>query len=58
VVKVVSTWGNQKAKSGGMGRVFRIFVVVAEYRTQLPRIYSGHQRRESEVGTFFPLTLE
>ena len=22
VVKVVSTWGNQKAKSGGMGRVF------------------------------------
>jgi len=24
-VKVVSTWGNQKAKSGGMGRVFRIF---------------------------------
>ena len=22
MVKVVSTWGNQKAKSGGMGRVF------------------------------------
>jgi hypothetical protein len=27
VVKVVSTWGNQKAKSGGMGRVFRYFNV-------------------------------
>ena len=25
VVKVVSTWGNQKAISGGMGRVFRRF---------------------------------
>ena len=25
VVKVVSTGGNQKAKSGGMGRDFRIF---------------------------------
>ncbi len=25
MVKVVSTWGNQKAKSGGMGRVFPIF---------------------------------
>jgi hypothetical protein len=26
VVKVVSTWGNQKAKSGGMGRVFRLLI--------------------------------
>jgi hypothetical protein len=25
VVKVVSTWGNRKAKSGSMGRVFRFF---------------------------------
>jgi hypothetical protein len=25
VVEVVSTWGNQKAISGGMGRVFRTF---------------------------------
>ena len=25
VVEVVSTWGNQKAISGGMGRVFRLF---------------------------------
>ena len=24
VVEVVSTWGNQKAISGGMGRVFRL----------------------------------
>ena len=27
VVEVVSTWGNHKAISGGMGRVFRYFNV-------------------------------
>ena len=27
VVEVVSTWGNQKAISGGMGRVFRYSLV-------------------------------
>ena len=35
MVKVVSTRGNQKAKSGGMGRVFPYFIV-----GEIGRIYS------------------
>jgi hypothetical protein len=45
VVKVVSTWGNQKAKSGGMGRVFRSLI-------QIPKIanFIFFDGRQTEIG--------
>ena len=50
MVKVVSTRGNQKAKSGGMGRVFRIIMVQwASPKTRIPYNFSscvGHTEVE------------
>ena len=43
MVKVVSTGGNQKAKSGGMGRVFRIIMVQwASSKTRIPYNFSSY----------------
>jgi hypothetical protein len=42
VVKVVSTWGNRKAISGGMGRVFRLKCVVVVRRRRRPYLLSSH----------------
>ena len=51
MVKVVSTWGNQKAKSGGMGRVFRFFFpslrrnVVCKFCTCVPKNSTTEKRK-------------
>jgi hypothetical protein len=53
VVKRVGVWGNLKAKSGGMGKDFRLFIYAFSIWGEYLRIRftNGHQRSHTDIDT-------